>query len=199
MQQGTRPLKNQRNLRDVKSLLRVASFTNDSLVVVSKQCPLQPDIQLIVIPQPYVKGLLTMLHLQLKHPTTNQLRLVYNRQFYSINSEKFIKEISDNCHECLSLRFLPKPMFPNSTSAPYNHVGSNYSSDIIRRTNQKILVLTEEVTKFTATKMTESVQSPVLGGGPGPKIYISFILIYVIALSFFFPKWGHTLLNYRYF
>ena len=199
MQQGTRPLKNQRNLRDVKSLLRVALVTNDGLVVVSKQCPLQPDIQLIVIPQPYVKGLLTMLHLQLKHPTTNQLRLVYNRQFYSINSEKFIKEISDNCHECLSLRLLPKPMIPNSTSAPYNHVGSNYSSDIIRRTNQKILVLTEEVTKFTATKMTESVQSPVLGGGPGPKIYISFILIYVIALSFFFPKWGHTLLNYRYF
>ena len=38
-----------------------------------------------------------------------------------------------------------------------------------------------------------------IGGGPGPKIYISFILIYVIALSFFFPKWGHTLLNYRYF
>ena len=36
-------------------------------------------------------------------------------------------------------------------------------------------------------------------GGPGPKIYISFILIYVIALSFFFPKWGHTLLNYCYF
>ena len=36
-------------------------------------------------------------------------------------------------------------------------------------------------------------------GGPGQKIYISFILIYIIALSFFFPKWGHTLLNYRYF
>ena len=36
-------------------------------------------------------------------------------------------------------------------------------------------------------------------GSPGPKIYISFRLIYVIALSFFFPKWGHTLLNYRYF
>ena len=162
LQQGTRPLKNQRNLRDVKILLRVASVTNDGLVVVSKKCPLQPDIQLIVIPQPYVKGLLTMLHLQLKHPTTNQLHLVYNRQFYSINSEKFIKEISDNCHECLSLRLLPKPMIPNSTSAPYNHVGSNYSSDIIRRTNQKILVLTEEVTKFTATKMIESEQSPVL-------------------------------------
>ena len=36
-------------------------------------------------------------------------------------------------------------------------------------------------------------------GGPGKKISISFILIYVIALSFFFPKWGHTLLNYCYF
>ena len=36
-------------------------------------------------------------------------------------------------------------------------------------------------------------------GGSRPKISITFILIYVIALSFFFLKWGHTLLNYRYF
>ena len=162
LQQGTRPLKNQRNLRDVRSLLRVSSVTNDGLVVVNKQCPLQPDIQLIVIPQSYVQGLLTMLHLQLDHPTTNQLRLVYNRQFYSTNSEVAIKEIRDKCHLCLSLCLLPKPLIPNSTSAPYDHVGSNFSTDVIRRTNQKILVLTEEVTKFTATKIIESEQSSVL-------------------------------------
>ena len=37
------------------------------------------------------------------------------------------------------------------------------------------------------------------GGGEGQKKLFLFILIYVIALSFFFPKWGHTFLNYQNF
>ena len=55
------------------------------------------------------------------------------------------------------------------------------------------------------TSFGENVQKPQflilkgIGGDTGPKFYISFILIYVIALSFFFPKWGHTLHKYRYF
>ena len=36
-------------------------------------------------------------------------------------------------------------------------------------------------------------------GGPAKNIKILLILMYVVALSFFLPKWGHTLLNYRYF
>jgi len=35
-----------------------------------------------------------------------------------------------------------------------------------------------------------------IGGGPGPKIYISFILIYATALSFFFPKWGSIIITF---
>ena len=103
-----------------------------------------------------------MLHLQLDHSTTNELPLVYNRQFYSTNSEVAIKEISKKCHLCLSLCHLPKPLIPNSTSASYDLVGLNFSTDVIKRTNQKILVLTEEVTKFTTTKIIESEQSHVL-------------------------------------
>ena len=36
-------------------------------------------------------------------------------------------------------------------------------------------------------------------GGSRPKFSVYFVLIYVIALSLFFSKWGHTLLDYRYF
>ena len=38
-----------------------------------------------------------------------------------------------------------------------------------------------------------------IGGGSRPKKLFLFILIYVIALSFFFPKWGHMFLNYQVF
>ena len=50
LQQGTRPLKKQRNIREVRQLLRVGSVTNDGLLVVNKECEMQSKLQLIVIP-----------------------------------------------------------------------------------------------------------------------------------------------------
>ena len=38
-----------------------------------------------------------------------------------------------------------------------------------------------------------------VGGGQGQKKLFFVILIHVIALSFFFPKWGHKFLNYQNF
>ena len=156
LQQGTRPLKKQRNIREVRQLLRVGSVTNDGLLVVNKECPMQSKLQLIVIPQSYIAGLLTALHLQLDHPTAHQLKQVFNRQFYAVNSDKHIDLTIDACHECLSLRKLSSPNIPFSTSAPYDSIGSNFSADILRRATQKILVLCEEVTKFTQSILIDS-------------------------------------------
>ena len=61
------------------------------------------------------------------------------------------------------------------------------------------------ITKPRLSKDTADDAAPLegkikgMGGGCRPKIQISFILMYVIALSFFFPKWGNTLLKYRSF
>ena len=109
----------------------------------SKKSPLQPDSELIVIPQSYAPGLLMALHLQLSHPTTFQLQKVFNRQFFTTNADTLIKATTDNCHECVSLQKFASIEVPFSTTAPYNHVGSNFSADILRRTTQKILVITE--------------------------------------------------------
>ena len=52
------------------------------------------------------------------------------------------------------------------------------------------------------SKRTPVYQSPSYMNdlkGIHPKKQILFILIYVVALSFFFPKWGHMSLNYRNF
>ena len=156
LQQGTRPLKKQKNVRDIKHLLRFASVTKDGLVTVSKDNALQPNLNLTVIPQQYLDALLTALHLQLDHPTPFQLKKVFNRQFFSLNSDKKIDNVSDNCHQCLSLKTLPKQALPTSSSAPYSHVGSNFSSDVMLRSGQKILVACEEVTKFTRASLVNS-------------------------------------------
>ena len=156
LQQGTRPMKKQKNVREVKQLLRVCSVTKEGMLVVNKESPLKPSTELIVIPQNYISGLLTALHLQLGHPTAHQLQQVFSRQFYAINSDKLIQYNTDQCHPCFSLKKLSIPPVPSSTTAPYTHIGSNFAADIIRKCSQKILVLCEEVTKFTQATIIDS-------------------------------------------
>jgi len=164
IQQGTRPMKSQTNIRNIKQLLRIASVKDD-LLVVQKKGPLQPSRNLIVIPEQYAPGLITALHLQLNHPSAYQLQKVFDRQFYTINSDRLIKESVESCHQCRSLHSLPKESIPHSTSAPYNHVGSNYSADIVKRNQQKILVMNEEVTNYTLATFIDSEQhSSILRG-----------------------------------
>ena len=100
--------------------------------------------------------MLTVLHLQLGHPTEHQLKQVFSRQFFCFNADKLICEITNNYHPCTPLRKLSKPLIPESTSAPYDYVGSNYSSDILKRCSQDILVVCEEITKFTQATIFDS-------------------------------------------
>ena len=79
-------MKKQKNVRDVKQRLRVCSVTKEGMLAFNKESPLQPSNELIVIPQNYISGLLTALHLQLGHPTAHQLQQDFSRQFYAINS-----------------------------------------------------------------------------------------------------------------
>ena len=44
----------------------------------------------------------------------------------------------------------------------------------------------------------KTVKDHIKGMGVQTKKSILLILVYVVAPSFFFPKWGHMSLNYRY-
>ena len=126
IQEGTRPLKKLKNIRDVKQLIRVCSVSRQGLLIVKgKDSPFHFPNDLTVIPSNYAPGLLTAIHLQLSHPSAHQLKQVFNRQFFTVGAEKLIQDISKSCHQCASLRRLRIPTTPNSTSAPYASVGSN--------------------------------------------------------------------------
>ncbi len=165
LQQGTRPMKKLRNVRNVKHLVKIASVDKDGLLIVRKTNPLNWKSSLIVIPDHYTPGIITALHLQLGHPSAYQLQQVFDRQFYAINSTKLIQESVRNCHQCHSIQSMPRTQVPHSTSAPYSSVGSNFAADIIRRNRQMILAMCEEVTKFTVATFLDSEQhSSILKG-----------------------------------
>ena len=54
---------------------------------------------------------------------------------------------SDNCHQCLALRPLPKEVLAQSTTIP-EVLGSRFSADVIERHSQRILVIKEGLSSF---------------------------------------------------
>ena len=70
--QGTRPQKKSRNLSDVKHYLQISSVNERGTLVVRKSSAFL-QLNLIVVPQEILVGLISALHIQFDHPTATQL------------------------------------------------------------------------------------------------------------------------------
>lgn len=156
LRHGTRPSKKTRESIDVKRYLRSATLGKEGLIVVQRQTPYAPVSHLTVVPKTVIKGLLTALHVKLQHPSMTQLRKVFDRHFFALDAEAHIRDIQDHCHQCTSLRTLPRERPEFSTSQPDNHPGQSFSMDVLRRQRQKICVLRDNFSSFTYASFVNS-------------------------------------------
>ena len=159
LSQGTRPSKKATTIKDVKRYLQQATLASDGLIVVQRSVPLSANTDIIVIPRKLTHGLLTALHLKLDHPTRHQLRQTARRQFFALDLDKVIDEVTNSCHTCASLRCLPHHLTEQSTGDPPDTVGLSLAADIIKRSKQLILVLRECATSYTRTAMIQNEQA----------------------------------------
>ena len=150
LQQGTRPSKKLTNVRDAKRYLNVATMAKDGLLVVMKRNePLAPTRECIDVPGQELEGLLTALHIQLSHPSSNQLKAVTKRYLYALDVDKAIDRVTQACRQCAALRQTPKAREEQSTSLLPGVGGVSFTVDVIKRSRQLILVLRECVASFT--------------------------------------------------
>lgn len=96
-----------------------------------------------------IHGLLTMLHINLNHPTAYQLTKAFTRNFYAIDSDKYIKQVTSVCPQCESIKEIPKAMIKESTDLPPDVIGGRFAADVIKRFSQKILCIRETITSYT--------------------------------------------------
>ena len=151
--QGTRPSRKLTDIRDVKRYLQVATIARDGLLVVRQDRAFLAPREAVIVPRNVLDGILTALHIQLNHPTAHQLKAVASRYFYALDLESTIKQVTDSCHHCVSLRTLPKVVHPQTTSVPPDVVGVSFAADVLKRSRQFILVLRETVTSSTVTRL----------------------------------------------
>ena len=153
---GTVPSKKSKNLRAVRRYISSnVLISNDGLLVHRHVKPFSSHEQ-IVVPQQVLDGILTALHLQLKHPSAFQLTKVFSRYFFCLNTEKAVAAVSNYCHHCASIKEIPKSLIEQSTCEPPPSVGCNYSADIIKRCKQLIFIIRETTTSYTLAEHIEA-------------------------------------------
>ena len=70
----------------------------------------------ISIPPSLFPGLINALHIKLDHPSKAQLTSLVQRYFYAPGWRGYIDEVSTQCHQCASLKKLPKVLLEDTTS-----------------------------------------------------------------------------------
>jgi hypothetical protein len=122
-------------LTDVERYLqhcRLSTSPTDDFIIVTHEEALKPTRQRMVVPRKVVDGLLTALHLRLSHPSIHQLKKIFNRGFYALDSDKAIKRTVEGCHTCASLKRVPAQFKSFSSSVPPDRVGSWYAGDVVK-------------------------------------------------------------------
>lgn len=154
--QGTRPSKKMTKIPDVKRYLRLLNIASDGLLIVKDDKPFLPTLERMVVPRSVLDGLLTALHLRFTHPSSHQLKQIFNRYFFALDIDNAVQTVSSACHHCASLKSIPQALEPQSSSPPPDRIGSSFAADVMRRYRQCILVLRETVSSYTVCKLISS-------------------------------------------
>ena len=154
---GTRPPAKAKNATELRHILRLASVDEKKgILIVQKQDPFVGHRNLIFCPSGIAHGLVTALHLGLSHSSRSQMFKVFNRHFYAISVAKIIDEVTNSCNACLALKKSPKELFEQTSSLPPDHPGRCLAADVICRAKQKILVLRDTLTSYTAATFIQN-------------------------------------------
>ena len=152
LKDGRVPSRKQRGVTDVRRYLNYCKLSNspsDGLIIVEQEVPFQASRQKIVVPRDIVDGLLTALHLQLRHPSKHQLKQVFCRGFFALDLDQAISRVVEGCHSCAALKKVPTQFKGQSTSPPPDKLGISVAGDIINREGQSIFLLRENVSSLT--------------------------------------------------
>ena len=92
------------------------------------------------------------LHIKLGHPSKSQLTSLVQRYFYTPGWRNIVQEITDQCHQCSTVKQLPKILLDDTTDIPQG-IGTHMAADVIERNGQKILVVRDKLSQFTRASL----------------------------------------------
>ena len=129
-------------------------ISSQGLITVSHTQESGVKSQAIVVPTSMYPGLVHAIHIKTMHASKQQMFRLMSRYFYTPGHQRVISEVVDRCHTCLSLKQLPKELFPETTGEILGF-GSHFACDVMVRNRQKVLLIREKLSQFTMGRILE--------------------------------------------
>ena len=123
------------------------------------------EIFRIVVPPIFLDSILTVLHIRLNHPKLSQLKLIFDRYFFSPRLEAALLNLYSSCHTCVSLKKFPRELDVFNPTLVPKHPGELMNTDVIRRSGQFILVTVDLFSFFVTSCLIPSEKSEDLADG----------------------------------
>jgi hypothetical protein len=120
----------------------------------------------IIIPKPLVSALLWHLHNHYEtHPTRNQQKITFQRSFHAMDLEKHLDNLYRTCYKCQVFHKLPKDLTQQETKTEVSGPHECFHADVIKRSGQIILVITDHFSSLTNAVLIESEKAEDLKHG----------------------------------
>jgi hypothetical protein len=128
----------------------------DGLLVVKETMPMEiQQVELIVVPREFSLSIMTLLHNE-DHPSINQMIEVSKCRFFIFDRKEVSQEIYDRCLECMSRKKVSPFLLSLQTETKADCPGTHCNADVLARNKQKILLLRDNLTSYTLTKILKS-------------------------------------------
>ena len=168
IQSGTKVRIKETGKYDVRKLIAKGSLSHDGLLVVNETLPMEiKPVQQIVVPRDYALSLVTLLHNDddHEHPSMNQTLELIKRKYFIFDVRKIIEEVHNKCLRCASRKKISPSIVSLQTETKSQCPGTYCNADVLVRSKQKILLVRDNLTSFTQTKIVPTEQKEDLRTG----------------------------------
>ena len=109
-----------------------------------------------VVPEHLAPALIATIHLKRNHPKLTQIQAILRNSFFIIKAQSKIEQVLNNCLLCNADEFIKKEMDIYSTSEPPDFPYQKLAADVMKRSRNNILVVTDSLTSHTSTSLIKS-------------------------------------------
>jgi len=163
---GKQPGVNDNTKNDIKRYLSAGTkISKDGVLYVNKITNKLVSYDRIIIPRSFGYGFLLAMHYNLDCPTVHQLERNFSRAFFTLDLNKIIKHISDNCTKCISLKKIPKMIDCFTPNDVPKGPGFNFTIDVLKIDKKLVMVSVENFSGFVITAFVASESAADLETG----------------------------------
>ena len=158
-----------RDIKEVKVFFRSdvkTSIDKDGCIVVIKRNKGNLVTRtLLVIPDSISIGLLYSLHINLDHPTKEQLHRAVDSRFFTRDLANKCGRVVDSCTLCMSTSTIPKEVHTFKANIVPDHPGQSFTVDIMRDCSKFVMVAADNFSGFISTTFIGSESAEELRDG----------------------------------